>query len=143
MDSQGNVVTAGSTVNMVTGFDMTVAKLDGTSGQELWRTEITGDLDGPDRALSVAVDADKNVIAAGWITRVVTLADFFVVKLDGTNGDELWRREINGIGNGNDIANRVTVDAAGDVVVAGRTSNIGTIGDFTVVKFNGIDGSDF
>ena len=50
---------------------------------------------------------------------------------------------INGTANGFDQAFAVTVDADGDVVAAGSTQNIGTGTDFTVVKLNGADGSDF
>ena len=63
------------------------------------------------------------------------------------SGAWAWQRNINGNTtdpfSNNDQALAVTVDGAGNVVTVGITQNAGTIRDFTVVKLNGADGSDF
>ncbi len=53
-----------------------------------------------------------------------------------------WKADINGTAGFDDMANAVTVDAAGDVVAAGFTFNTGTFTDFTVIKFSGADGTE-
>jgi hypothetical protein len=142
VDARGDVVGAGFIVDIARA-DFFVVKFDGVTGAELWRQVIKGTANGADLASAVTVDADGNVIAAGSTENTLTGADFTVVKFDGTTGAELWRKVINGTANDTDAAFAVTVDAAGDVVAVGRTANVGTGDDFTVVKLRGIDGSDF
>lgn len=71
-----------------------------------------------------------------------TSTDLTVVKFDALSGAELWRRTIKGTPNDRDEANVVTVDGAGDLVVAGFTTNTGTFDGFAVVRLRGTDGSD-
>ena len=90
------------------------------------------------------MDARGDVVAAGSTINTGTFTDFTVVKLAGATGVELWRQGINGTANvSNDQAFAVTVDARGDVVAAGYTTNSGTFTDFTVVKLRGRDGRNF
>jgi hypothetical protein len=54
-----------------------------------------------------------------------------------------WRIDINGRASiARDESFAVTVDAAGNVVAAGFTQNIGTGRDFTVIKFDGTSGTE-
>lgn len=69
--------------------------------------------------------------------------DFTVIKFSGLNEIELWRQMINGTAtNSLDQALAITVDRAGDVIVAGIIENSGTDVTFTVVKFSGIHGTE-
>jgi len=140
VDEAGNVVAAGRTMNFDTDDDFTVVKFDGSSGAELWRRAINGTANRFDVANAVAVDAARNVVAAGSTTNTGTRRDFTVVKFGGASGAERWRQVINGTANGFDEARAVTVDAAGNVVAAGSTENTGTLDDFTVIKFDGSSG---
>jgi hypothetical protein len=95
----------------------------------MWRYEHEG------RAYAVAIDTNGNVAAAGVMNR-----NFAAVRLNGTNGSEIWQREINGVGSftdNNEVANAVAIDSGGNVAVAGVTSNkINDFGDFTVAKYS-------
>ncbi len=142
VDGVGDVVAAGFTQNTGTSRDFTVVKFSGVDGTELWRQVINGTADMFDAALAVTVDGAGDVVAAGFTTNTGTLRDFTVVKFSGADGTELWRQVINGTANDNDEALAVAVDAAGNVVAAGRTRNTATLGDFAVVKFSGIDGTE-
>ena len=146
VDAAGDVIAGGSISNFGTGFDFAVVKLDGASGAELWRTEIDT-ANSTDQVFSVAVDAAGDVIAGGSISNIGTGSNFVVVKLDGVNGAELWRTEIDGAANARDSAFTVAVDADGNVIAGGGISNSGTGLDFTgldfaVVKLDGADGSE-
>jgi Big-like domain-containing protein/putative pyrroloquinoline-quinone binding quinoprotein len=139
VDAAGNVVAAGSIPKPGYGKQFAVVKLDGASGAELWRQTLGGTGSG---AKAVALDGIGNVVAAGVIVEEGMGPDFAVVKFDGASGTELWRRVINGTLSGSvDQANAVAVDAVGNVVAAGFTSNSGsTEQDFTVVKLDGVSG---
>jgi len=142
VDGAGNAVAAGFTVNARLNPDFTVVKLDWASGIELWRQVIAGTAHGVsfNSATAVAVDGVGDVVAAGRI--INTTADFIVIKFDGASGTELWRQVINGAANGADQALSVAVDSKGNVVAAGRMANTGTSYDLTVVKFDGISGTE-
>ncbi len=142
VDGNGNVVAAGSTQN--TGIDdFTVLKFGGASGEEIWRQVINGTaLNSFDRALAVAVDPKGDVVAAGFTQNTGTFVDFTVVKFDGASGEEIWRQVINGTAIGGNVANAVTVDSVGNVVAAGSITNTLNSNDFTVIKFDGVTGTE-
>ena len=144
VDASGNVVAAGYTTSIGPTFDFTVVKFNGASGDELWRKVINGSANDHDVANAATVDAVGNVVATGYIRNsgVFNDLDFTVIKFDGATGEELWRQAIDGTRNSSDNALAVAVDSAGDVVAAGWTSNIGTSGDFTVIKFDGASGGE-
>ena len=64
VDTQGDVLVAGVTRNTGTGRDFAVAKF-ARDGTLLWRQTRSGTANGDDEALSVAVDTQGNVLAAG------------------------------------------------------------------------------
>jgi hypothetical protein len=142
VDPEGNVIASGFITNNNTGSDFTVIKLSGVTGTELWRQVINGTANGEDQALAVAVGGAGNVIAAGFTTNNGTGSDFTAIKFHGTKGTELWRRVINGTGNGEDRALAITVGPAGNVIAAGYITNPEIGSDFTVVKFNGASGTE-
>jgi hypothetical protein len=81
-----------------------------------------------------------DVVAAGWVENTSSSQDFAVVKLAGGNGNQLWRREIDGTAGGGDLAFALAVDSDGNVVAAGAIQNTATDNDFAVIKFSGADG---
>jgi hypothetical protein len=82
------------------------------------------------------------VVAAGSTVNAGTGMDFTAVKWSGSSGAEQWRAMINGTINGEDHAQAVTLDGAGDVVAAGVTGNSGTGADLTAVKLSGASGAE-
>jgi hypothetical protein len=129
----------GSTVSLtLANVDVTndvfVVKYD-SSGTPLWARRLGGT--GDDRTNSVSTDLSGNVIVTGNYTTgpfniyaadgstvSFTLAnansdgsnDAFVVKYD-SSGRPLWARRI--YGTGSEIANSVSTDSSGNIVVAG------------------------
>jgi uncharacterized delta-60 repeat protein len=137
VDNQGNVVAAGETQNTGTSLDFTVAKF-ARDGTLLWQQNLNGTANGSDRASSVAVDNQGNVIAAGLTENIGTSLDFTVAKF-ARDGTLLWQQNLNGTANGNDVVfspGSVAVDNQGNVIAAGITENTGTSFDFTVAKFD-------
>jgi hypothetical protein len=151
-DSLGNVVVVGEFdsavsfdgVNTVTaqGTDAFVVKLT-PNGTVLWVktfNEGVGNGNGTQNIAAVAIDKNNDVIvtgsyANGMATGIVLGAtsllgkggtEFFVAKLKGSDGSALWA---NGAGDvGSHHGNRVQVDAAGNIVVAGEFTNTMTLG---------------
>ena len=119
VDSDGNVLAAGYSLNTGIASGFTVAKFD-RSGTLLWHQTFIGGT-----AYSVAVDTEANVLAAGYIQDTGTANGFTVAKF-APDGTRLWQQTLNG-----GTANSVAVDTQDNVVAAGYTGT----GDFTVVKF--------
>src|SRR5437762_800544 len=133
VDKHGNVVAAGYTANTGTSFDFTVAKFD-RDGTLLWLQTLNGTAaNSNDLALSVAVDTQGNVVAAGYTENAGTGNDFTVAKFD-RDGTVIWQQTLNGTANDFDAAVSVAVDYQGNVVAAGRKVT-GTSQAFTVAKF--------
>ncbi|CAM9835282.1 unnamed protein product [Scytosiphon promiscuus] len=120
VDSDDNVVAAGvaggSTADA--GF---AAKIDGDDGDTIWTwQDETNDFD--EVLLGVAVDAEGDAYAAGGegvsdVAGVQIGNSSVVVKLDGSNGREVWRYS-GGPATGGSIFNSVAVDDATDTVIA-------------------------
>ena len=141
VDPAGDVFAAGRVND-----DFTVVKLAAATGNQLWRTDISGRGTGNnDAATSLALDASGDVVAAGLLrqdghTGDVADFDFFVARLEGSTGMELWRYETRRAFN--DVANDVTIDGAGDVIAVGHFEHLRTARDFTAVKLAGDTGDE-
>jgi len=116
--------------------DLTVVKLRGTDGFELWRANIDGSADtftNQDFGQAIAVDGAGNAFAAGWTTNAQDDSDLTVVKLS-SSGTVLWRTNVDG--GAADRARAIAVDPAGNAVAAGDLGNGGA-----VVKLSGASGA--
>jgi len=124
LDAAGDVIVGGGDgTNGRRASDLFVAKLDGATGGERWRYELFGPSDDDDddarnRADAIAVDSAGDVVVHGQLSDENADGDVvaipLVAKLSGMDGRELWRAS-DGIAPSADV----TVDGAGDVVVAG------------------------
>jgi hypothetical protein len=95
LDAVGNAVAAGNVELIGFDADMYVAKI-APNGTEIWKVQIAGGKAGEADVLqSVAVDGDGNVVACGTL-RNADAKVLFVVKLNGNNGNEIWRKEVPG-----------------------------------------------
>ncbi len=87
---------------------------------------------------AVALDAVGDAVTVGVILNDVATShaqgDFFVLKSRGSDGLQLWRRELDG-GSAGDSASGVAVDAIGSVFAGGSLT-----GKYTVLQLNGTDG---
>lgn len=129
-------------------------KLDGGTGNEVWRyqerpadsTSYTATYPGVGSVSGVAVDGDDNVFLVGVVVGSFVDgegdpgdADYFIIKLDGTDGSEIWA----GQGGGStsyDSLRAVKADPTGNIVVAGIGGDDDSV-NFAVMKYGGATGS--
>jgi outer membrane protein assembly factor BamB len=151
IDSEGDVVITGAGIGPDFRHTLTVEKLSGVNGARLWRhavaepgTDVLG--------LALAVDF-RDEIAATGIRRTIhhPVADdtgIVLVKLTG-DGNERWRREIDGTAPGaspsypplaGDQPLGLEGDAEGNIVLAAGIDNAETGVDFLVAGFDGDTG---
>ena len=133
LDEAGNVLVAGeSTPVDGTSTHFTVWKRQVSDGAALWTT-LLGGTSGTARALAVA---GSDVVAAGDV------GDFMVVtRISGSLGGELWRTDVAGSANANDIGNAVAF-RGNRVVVAGQLVSAAGDPDFAVVSLDAATGEE-
>jgi uncharacterized delta-60 repeat protein len=131
LDHAGNVVAAGAIENTSSGFDFTVAKFD-RNGTLLWQQVLNGTfVHSYDIGTSVAVDNQRNVVAAGYMQNSISTGDEFTVAKFDRDGTLLWQQSLGGNGGAFSMA----LDKQGDVIAAGDSHKVGASSDFTVAKF--------
>ncbi|CAM9101066.1 unnamed protein product [Ectocarpus sp. 6 AP-2014] len=161
-DSNNDIVMGGrtegywSSSNPDSVAHIAVVKLDGGTGDEIWRYQEHP----PDSYTSlgsyfyygsgsvsgVAVDGDDNCFLVGQTYGSLVYgegdpgdSDFFVIKLDGTDGSEIWTVQ-GGESASFDSLNHVKVDSVGDLIVVGIGGDEDAV-NVVVVKFSGTDGA--
>jgi outer membrane protein assembly factor BamB len=145
VDAAGDVVAAGILENAVSGVAFAVLKFSGATGDELWHVEIDGSNPSSrlfqEVALAVVVDSVGDVFAAGGLFNLDTGGELLAVKLSGSDGTELWRREGDGSSAGGSLAWTAAVDGDGNVLVAGELNDLVTFERRKLLKLSGRDGS--
>ena len=145
IDAADDVIAAGVTEFIGSAQDVTVVKVAGGSGAQLWRRDIQGDLlIARDEPFAVAVDGLGDVLVAGRVENgPVPHFDFSVIRLSGASGTDVWQQHVDGTsggGPGVEEVRAIAIDAAGDVIAAGFLENKSTGDDATIVKFEGATG---
>lgn len=128
-DIAGDVFFSGTVIDSGTTGPFTVAKLDGATGAELWRSALAGGDDGIGG--SIVVDAVGDVIAGGSTSIPAGFAPV-VGKFSGSTGAPLWRWDLPGT---TSAVGMLALDTAGNVYVTG------THGDTTNFLVAGLDGA--
>ncbi len=128
VDNDGNVyVTGGS------DGDYTTIKY-APNGDALWVNPYNGPGNDFDQAYALAVDDSGNVHVTGSSVGSGTIEDYATIKY-APNGDTLWVRRCNGLGNNYDRAVALTLDDSGNVYVSGWNTGSGSSHDYTTIKY--------
>ncbi len=132
-DNSGNVYVCGfSSVSSTNSVCLTI-KYD-SLGNMLWTRSYDYNENNAESPQSMELDRNGSIYVAGFSQGFGTSLDFFVVKYS-PDGDSIWVRRYNGIGNSNDAAYSLKIDNSNNVYVAGSTSNFNQ-GDFLTLKYD-------
>ncbi len=140
-DSAGDIIVAGYTHNG-SDYDFFVRKYSGTDGAPVW-TDVYDINGGNDYIRGIAKDALDNIYVTGLAVTVESgNEDFYTIKYDGTNGNRIWEKFFNGLGNDIDEAVGIAIDPANnDVLVAGTTLVSSGNNDIHIIRYGYTDGS--
>ncbi len=144
LDTQGNIYVTGYYTFDVLGFDYITIKYD-CNGEQQWFARYTNSVYGNDLPSAIAVDDIGNVYVTGTSYDSTTHYDLLTVKYSSL-GQQLWVNIFDGSGLGSqidDCANALSIDGAGNIIVAGGIKGTGSLGlppeyfqDCITIKYN-------
>jgi uncharacterized delta-60 repeat protein len=134
VDNSGNVYVTGYSRGNGTDDDYLTIKYN-SLGNTVWVNRYSGQGYNTDDARSIAVDTYGNVYVTGSGVRGGTYHDYVTIKYNSL-GDSVWISQYNGLGNREDYANSIKIDAFGNVYVTGYSWGSGIYDDFATVKYN-------
>jgi uncharacterized delta-60 repeat protein len=137
IDGAGNVYVTGWSLGQE-NTDIVTIKYD-TTGAQQWVRRYNGPGNAYDAPSGIAVEPAGTVYVAGGSEGSASGSDYTIIKYD-TTGQPQWLRRYNGPGNGYDLAQSLTVDAAGNVYVTGYATGTSGLGDCVTLKYDA-DGS--
>jgi uncharacterized delta-60 repeat protein len=134
IDNLGNAYIAGASYDNGTSFDYVTIKYN-SDGNVVWNARYDGITNNNDEAVTVKVDALKNVYVTGTSFEGAESENIVTIKYN-QNGVVQWIKSFNGIGNGIDRAVDLTLDNAANVYVTGYSMNVSGHYDFITIKYN-------
>lgn len=139
VDANGNVYVTGKADNdasINTNNDYATIKYN-SSGAQQWVKIYNGSTNLSDGTNAIAVDGSGNCFVTGESKENTSQKDGTTIKYNSA-GVQQWIKKSNGIGDNSDSGSAITVDASGNVYVAGYTFGNGTDRDICVMKINSI-----
>jgi uncharacterized delta-60 repeat protein len=139
MDEEGNVIITGTSVGSSTSYDYLTVKYS-SDGQELWARRYHGLSSlAFDEPRSIVVDNSGNSYIAGFSQGPAATDDMAIIKYD-PSGNEMWVHRYSSAANRNDVANVVSLDNSGNLIVSGFIQGTASGNDFAVIKFSLLTG---
>jgi hypothetical protein len=128
VDASGDLIVTGITVgnSRSSDWDCYTAKYAAADGALLWERRYDGPAHGTDWAAAVVVDANGNVVVAGFSAGIGSGFDYYTAKYAASDGALLWEQRYNGSGNGNDWIEgyqKLAVGSNGTVAITGRSAS--------------------
>jgi hypothetical protein len=134
VDANGVAYAAGYTSSASEAQNMSLLAYD-ASGTLLWWADHDGGANGNDVFRSVAVDARGRIITVGGATYNGNGTDWVVYAYD-SGGGTIWEQEFDGGAHLNDTARALSLDAIGNIYVAGYSNTSATTTEGVVVEYD-------
>lgn len=141
LDAAGNVYVTGWSMGSGSWWDYVTIKYN-SSGIQQWAARYNGPANYWDWATAIAVDNMGNVYVTGQSSATWGQMDFdFATIKYSPEGDTLWVRRYNGVGNFSDVARAIAVDDSGNVYVTGSSAENSQppyMTRFKTIKYNSL-----
>jgi hypothetical protein len=133
IDASGDIVVTGMGDDGTDQWDIRTIKFNGSNGAEMWSAVFTESGTSTEEGRHVRFDAAGNVVVVGINTN--PSGTIHVLKYNGATGAQMWNA--NAVG----VPTSLAIDAAGDVVVAGTSTEGGSGSNLKTLKYNGATGA--
>ena len=134
IDDSGNVYVTGESFGSGNAREFVTIKYNSV-GDSIWVRRYKGIENGDNIATDLSLDAKGNVYVTGRSIGNGTYYDYATIKYN-PNGDTLWVRRYNGLGNYEDIPSALSLDSAGNAYVTGKSWGVGSSRDYATIKYN-------
>jgi hypothetical protein len=135
LDSQGDVIVAGTSYRAAGVQDGHAVKYDGATGAQVWSRRFDGAAGLQDLLRAVDVDAEDNAVVTGYSQQNGGGHDILTAKLAAADGSLVWERLHDGTAGLDDESFAVGVSGDGHVYVAGQSGRAGGSTDFLVLGY--------
>ncbi|HAY32838.1 MAG TPA: SBBP repeat-containing protein [Ignavibacteria bacterium] len=134
-DNLGNIFVTGTTTGFSTSYDF-MTLMYSPAGDLIWSKKYNGPgTNNFDEPRSITADYNGNVYVAGLSQGTGTMDDIVIIKYN-ISGNELWVNRYNSTANRNDVANNISLDNSGNLIVSGLITGLTSGTDFSVLKFS-------
>ena len=125
-----------SAMVLLAPLSATAAKKKAAKTKKAWEARYDGPVQGSDYLTAMAADGQGNVYVTGasWGGTGVNY-DYATAKFS-SKGKQVWAARYNGPGSGEDAANALAVDAAGNVYVTGYSLGAAGTYDLATIKYD-------
>jgi hypothetical protein len=135
LDVLGNIYITAESDGSGSEHDYVTIKYSG-SGTQQWVSRYNGPGNGEDFAVAIALDNQGNSYITGLSTGNGYNFDYATIKYN-SNGDTVWVRRYDGLGNGDDRAWSIAVDGQGDVYITGDSYyGDSVLEDYVTIKYS-------
>ncbi|HEX7401423.1 MAG TPA: SBBP repeat-containing protein [candidate division Zixibacteria bacterium] len=134
IDDSGYVYVTGYGEGIGTNYDYITIKYH-ANGDTAWLRRYNGPVNLDDITYAMVVDGSGYVYVTGYSYGDGTSADYATIKYH-PNGDTVWVRRYNGLGNLGDVAYAMVEDGSGNVCVTGGSRGSGTWEDCATIKYH-------
>lgn len=131
IDASGNSYVTGTALNG-SNFDIVTVKYD-PDGNEIWTNIYNGPVNGWDDVTGLRLDGNGDVLIGGFHQVGANDYDIMGLKLDGTNGNQMWVYTYNGTANF-DLCNGISIDGNNNLILAGAEEFSATDQDFVTIS---------
>jgi len=137
IDSEGDVLIAGTSWHPTTGLDVMIMKFDRTTQDTSWTLCIPGAMDLPvaDWGFGVTTDIDNNIIVVGLIQRLYNNLphQFCAIYKMNSDGELLWMEEV---GERFGSGKHVLTDDLGNIYIQGEFIQETGVDEASVLKLD-------
>ncbi len=134
IDSEGNIVVTGSSVEELPAGDIATIKYS-SDGDLMWVATYGGGANGIDKGKSLALGPDGSIYVTGYIYEEWDGYDCVTIKYDA-EGNEIWANSYDGPGNGSDNGVKIAIGIDGQVYVAGSTTAFAGDSDYLLISYD-------
>lgn len=141
-DYANTIVTDDAGNSYVTGYSDSMGVADivtikyRPTGTMVWAKKYDGPAHGDDRGIAIAIDDSSNVYVTGYSEGIGTMIDIVTIKYSAS-GDTKWVSRYDGPMSEVESPSCITLDAAGNVFVAGSGPSIpGESFDYITIKYS-------
>lgn len=136
-DNSGNVFAGVNSFYNGVSFDAVIYKLDNNLN-EIYTKRINGSANLDDGIVDMKLSSDNNILLAAKVSGTESEWDIGTFKINNLNGNILWQKIYNGIGNSLDLPYVITTDISDNIYVTGYARNSPSIQseDIIILKYD-------